>query len=251
MSSVDRAANYLLRTMADDDFARLEPSLMPMELAKTEDLLAPDAPIRFTWFPVSGIVSVVAETASGSQAEVAVVGREGMLSVSTLLGVDHEIMHIFCQMPCRAYQLPAMTMRALLDDSPTLRRHLLRYAQSFLLQTANSALAYATQTIEVRLARWLVMSLDRLDNSEVAMTHEAFALMLGVRRPGVTVAIQALEARGAVISRRGTIVVVDHSLLVDIAGDCYGVTEDAYRRVIGVALRRPRLTPYVDEAGAV
>ena len=232
-----RPQNNLLRSMADADFTVLAPLMTLVDLAKGEDFALPETRIKFAWFPVSGIVSVVAATESGSQAEVAIVGREGMFSVATLHGIDFEMMHIFCQMPGRALRVPAAALRELVDTHSTLRAHLLGYTQNFMLQIASSALAYATQPIEARLARWLLMSLDRLETNDVTMTHESLALMLGVRRAGVTVAIQGLEAKGAVLSRRSIITVSNRAMLAVIAGDAYGSAERAYQRVLGIALR--------------
>ncbi len=236
-----RLQNYLLRTMADDAFARLEPSLTLVDLAKHEELALPESRIRYAWFPLSGITSVVAATESGIQAEVGIVGREGMISVATLNGVEFEMMHIFTQMAGKALRVAAPALRALLDENAAMRSHLLGYAQNFMVQIASSALAYATQTIEARLARWLLMCLDRLENSEIAMTHEAFALMLGVRRAGVTVAVQSLEAKGAIVARRASLTVTDRTVLQEIAGDSYGSAERAYERTIGVPLRAAAL----------
>jgi CRP-like cAMP-binding protein len=239
MTTVHRLQNNLLRTMADDDFAALEPSFTLVDLAKRDELALPESRVKFSWFPLGGIISVVASTESGIQAEVGIVGREGMCSVATLHGVDFEMMHIFCQMPGRALRIPATTLRAILIARPTLLTHLLGYAQNFMLQIASSALAYATQTIEARLARWLLMSLDRLEANDVTMTHKALALMLGVRRAGVTVAIQALEAKGALIGRRAALTVVNRTILAEIAGDAYGTAERAYQRVLGVSIKSP------------
>lgn len=229
--------NYLLRTMAEADFAQIEPHLTLVHVAKEDELALPDSRIRHVWFPLSGIVSVIAATASGVQAEVGVVGREGMISVATLNGVDFEMLRIFCQMPGQALRMPATTLRLLQAERPALHAHLLGYAQNFMLQVASSALAYATQTIEARLARWLLMALDRLETNEITMTHEAFALMLGVRRAGVTVAMQSLEGRGALRARRAAVTVVSRAVLLEIAGDSYGGAERVYERVIGVRLR--------------
>ncbi len=233
-----RNHNYLLRTMSDADFALLEPSLTFHDIVKNEDLALPESRVRYTWFPVAGIASVVAETPSGTQAEVGLIGREGMCSVATVHGIEVEMMHVFVQVPGQALRLPAATLRGHLATSPTLLQHLLRYAQNFMVQITTSALAYATQTIEARLARWLLMSLDRLDGNEVGMTHESLSLMLGVRRAGVTVAVQSLEAKGAVIGRRAALTVTDRAVLQEIAGDSYGGAEQAYERVIGVPLSR-------------
>ncbi len=232
-----RLQNYLLRTMSDADFALIEGALALVDLPKGEELALPETRIKHVWFPLSGIISVVATTESGVQAEVGIVGREGLISVATLHGVEFEMMHIFVQMAGQALRIPAPLLRTLLVAHPSLYQHLLGYAQNFLLQVASSALAYATQTIEARLARWLLMSLDRLETTDVTMTHEAFALMLGVRRAGVTVAIQNLEAKGALTGRRAAVTVINRAILAEIAGDSYGTAERASQRVIGIAMR--------------
>lgn len=237
MITANRRQNNLLRSMPDDDFAVLAPALTLVDIVKGDEIALPESRIKHSWFPLSGIVSVVAATESGTQAEVGIVGREGMCSVATLHGVDFEMMHIFCQMPGRALRLPSATLSAMLDTRPAMRTHLLGYAQNFMLQIASAALAYATQPIEARLARWLLMSLDRLETNDVTMTHESFALMLGVRRAGVTVAIQGLEAKGAIVGRRAAVTVTNRAILGVIAGDAYGTAERAYQRVLGIALR--------------
>lgn len=237
MIAASRRYNNLLRSMPDEDFAALAPSLTLVDLARGDDVAQPESRIRYSWFPVSGLISVVATTGSGTQAEVGIVGREGMCPVATLHGVDTEMMHVYCQIPGRALRMPAPALIAMIETRPALRAHLLGYAHNFMVQVASSALAYATQPIEARLARWLLMSLDRIDSNDVALTHESFALMLGVRRAGVTVAIQGLEAKGAVVGKRAVVTVINRALLNDIAGEAYGAPERAYERFFGIALR--------------
>ncbi len=234
MTDLDRGRNLLLRAMSDADFALLAPYLIKVDMARGHEFASPDDELPFSWFPLSGIVSVVATTAGGDQAEIGIVGREGMFAVSTLLGVNWSLMHIFAQIPGEVLRIPVGAVQTAMATSASLRKLLLAYAQSFTLQIAGSALAYATQTIEVRLARWLLMSLERIDGPEIPMTHESLSLMLGVRRAGVTVAIASLEARGAVVGRRATIVVADRARLEAVAGDAYGPAERAYARLIGI-----------------
>lgn len=231
-----RDLNILLRHMANDDFAALVSATTLVDMVKGENFAVPEMRLLHSWFPLSGIVSVVATTARGDQAEVGIVGREGMISVATIYGVDWETMNIFNQVPGRALRVPAEKIAMMMTASPSFRGHLLNYAQSFTLQIASTALAYASRSIEERLARWLLMSLDRLDTAEVALTHESLSLMLGVRRAGVNVALNALKGKGALILRRGIIVVINRSILLGIANDSYGTHERAYERLIGTAI---------------
>ena len=115
-----RLQNYLLRTMSDADFALIGGALTLVDLAKGEELALPETRIKNVWFPLSGITSVVAATESGIQAEVGIVGREGMISVATLHGVEFEMMHIFVQMAGQALRMPAATLRTLLVANPSL-----------------------------------------------------------------------------------------------------------------------------------
>lgn len=236
MAGQYRGLNILLRHMANDDFAALAPAMTVVDLVKGENFAVPDMRLLHSWFPLSGIISVVATTALGKQAEIGIIGREGMVSVSTIYGVDWETMNIFNQIPGRALRVPAAAIAAMMSASPSFRAHLLTYAQSFTLQIASSALAFATRAIEERLARWLLMSLDRLDTAEVALTHEALSLMLGVRRAGVNVALNALKDKGALSLRRSAIIVINRSILLAIAGDAYGSCERAYARLTGAAI---------------
>lgn len=228
-----RKQNNLLRVMTDHDFGLIKSSLSYVEMTKQEQFAIPDDRLSYSWFPLSGMVSVVATTAGGDQAEIGVVGREGMFAVSTLHGIDWGTMLIFVQLPGTAMRIAAAALRGAMTASPTLQAQMLAYSHSFTLQIASSALAFATLTIEERLARWLLMTLDRLDGNEIALTHESMSLMLGARRAGVTVAIQGLEAKGALVARRAVISIVDRSVLARIAGDSYGSAEREYSRLTG------------------
>lgn len=181
------------------------------------------------------MVSVVAITPDGVQAEVGTVGREGFVSASNIHRAKHGSLHCFVQIPGSALRIPYEKFQKILAASPALDRLLLIYAEAFLVQVSHSALAYATRTIDQRLARWLLMSLDRMDDPEVPLTHEQLSLMLAVRRAGVTVAVNALEQAGIVTARRGVITVVDRARLEAIAGVSYGTPEAEYRLMLDAA----------------
>jgi CRP-like cAMP-binding protein len=119
-----------------------------------------------------------------------------------------------------------------MGESPTLRRRLLHHAFSFQVQMSFTALANARHTIGERLARWLLMSEDRL-GPQVDLTHEFLSLMLGVRRPGVTTALNELENQGVITAKRGSIVICDRNALLEAANGCYGAPEAEYERLFG------------------
>jgi CRP-like cAMP-binding protein len=221
--------------MTPDDFARLQPHLQPLQLNLKAVIVEPNAPIEHVHFIESGLASVVAVTSDGERAEVGHIGREGMSPLSVIHGVDRSPNLTFLQAPGIAMRMPAEALREALDATPSLRALLLRYAQAFLVQVEHTALANGRYTIQERLARWLLMCHDRLDTDDLPMTHEFLALMLGVRRPGVTEAIHLLEGAQIVRGRRGHVQVLDRAGLEEIAGGCYGVPEREYERLLGPA----------------
>jgi CRP-like cAMP-binding protein len=124
-----------------------------------------------------------------------------------------------------------------MEASPSLKALLLRWVQVLMIQTAQSALANGRYTIQERLARWLLMCHDRLDGDDLPLTHEFLSLMLGVRRSGVTEALHVLEGVKIVRTSRGRIHILDREKLEEIAGDCYGLSEAEYAKLIGLPLK--------------
>ena len=224
--------NHLLGRLLPADFALLAPHLAPVALASRDALIDPDRAISRTYFIEAGIASVVAPMANGQQAEVGLIGREGMVDVATALGGDTTPLEVFVQAAGSAYVLPCAALREAELASASLRAVLLAYAQSFIVQVAYTAVATASMTINERLARWLLMCHDRLDDDEIPITHEFLSLMLNVRRAGVTVAVRELEASGAVEARRGSVVVLDRDKLLASARDSYGIPEATYAKAL-------------------
>lgn len=224
--------NRLLSAMSPGDYALLQPDLLSVDLPRAEPLVEPEQPIQHSWFLEEGIASVVATTPNGHQAEVGIIGRDGVVEVATLFGVDRSAHRCFIQLAGSGYRIPANVLQAALDRSASLRRLLLGYAHSFMAQIAGTALANASHSVDERLARWLLMCHDRIDGDDIAMTHEFLALMLNVRRAGVTVAIQALENAGLVRGRRGGITIVNRSGLERCAADAYGAPEAVFERLM-------------------
>jgi CRP-like cAMP-binding protein len=120
-----------------------------------------------------------------------------------------------------------------MEESPALHRSLLRYGHAFVVQTAQTALANGRSKIEERLARWLLMANDRLDGDQVPLTHEFLSVMLGVRRPGVTVTLDLLEKEGLIQARRGTVAILDRTGLRKISNGAYGAAEAEFKRLFG------------------
>lgn len=225
--------NRLLRGLSSEDLALLTPHLSLISLPVRKSLEAPHRPISHCYFIESGFASVVAKSARDRHVETGLVGWEGMTGLAVVMGDDRSPHETYIQAAGSARRIGADHLRDALAASATLRTRLSRYAQAFLIQTAQTALANGTAKIEERLSRWLLMSHDRLRGDDVALTHEFMAVMLSVRRPGVTDALHHLEGRGLVRTDRGHINVIDREGLIETANGSYGVAEAEYERLLG------------------
>lgn len=225
--------NRLLATLPSEGFAALRPHIERQSLEKGFVAELPNRAITHVFFPEPGVVSVVARTASGSRLEGGIIGPEGMTGLALLNGADRSPNETFVQIPCRAWRIEADLLRRVLREHRSVHDHFLLFAQAFSVQTMQSVLANGRLTIGERLARWILMCHDRADREDLPLTHDFLSLMLGVRRAGVTTALQALNGAGAVRTQRGAIAVLDRTALLDAAGDGYGVPEAEYERLLG------------------
>lgn len=192
-----------------------------------------DLPIKSVYFPEQGIGSVVATSPKGTETEIGFIGHEGMTGSALVMGDDRTLHRCYVQMAGEAISIGAAPFAAALASSPTLRIFLLRYVQCLHIQTGYTALVNARSKLEERLARWLLMCDDRTSGGRLAITHEFLSVMLGVRRPGVTVGLQFLEGKRLIKARRGEISIRDRDGLVMLANGSYGEPEAEYRRLIG------------------
>lgn len=225
--------NQLLQRMSADDFALLQPHMQQCKLPLRRMLVTPNVPIEAVYFIEQGIGSVVARTTGGHEAEVGFIGFEGMTGSSLVMGDDRAVHACFVQLEGEAIRIEAGPFNAALAASATLRMFLLRFVNALQIQTGCTALVNARLKLEERLARWLLMCDDRVPGESLAITHEFLAIMLGVRRPGVTVALQLLEGRALIRARRSEIVIRDRPGLIELANGSYGEPEAEYVRLIG------------------
>jgi CRP-like cAMP-binding protein len=144
-----------------------------------------------------------------------------MTGLAIVLGHDRAEHATFIQFAGRGLRISAANLRKADEQSSTLHRALLRYVHAFLLQTTTTALANGRSNIESRLARWLLMADDRVDSEELPLTHEFLGLMLGTHRPGVTIAVQALQKAGLIATRRGKITILDRKRLEKLSNGTY------------------------------
>jgi CRP-like cAMP-binding protein len=186
--------------------------LQTVELPLRRQLQARNKRVQNIFFIESGIASVVAN--GEHNIEVGIIGREGMTGVSVVMGnSDRAVYETYMQMEGSGQSLSSSNLREAIDASVSLHRECLRYVHSFLMQTTQTALSNGRSKIEQRLARWLLMAHDRVDGDELRLTHEFLAVMLGVERPGVTIALQALERTGLIAHGRGVIAILDRAAL--------------------------------------
>ena len=209
--------------------AHLEPVALNVRFTLEES----NKPIKFIYFPEAGIASVVAAGARKREIEVGIIGREGMSGINVVLGSDRSPHATYMQVGGRGHRIALADLRAAMQRSPSLQQCFLRFVQAFMSQTAHTALANGQGKLEERLARWLLMAHDRMDGDKLPLTHEFLALMLAVRRPGVTVALQLLEHRALITAKRGVITIRNRQNLVKLANGLYGTPETEYRRLIG------------------
>lgn len=225
-----QSENQLLAALSEADFAALQPHLEWTEMPVRKMAEAPKQQITHVYFPVSGIVSVTAVVSKDREIEVGLIGREGMTGLAVLLDDGIAANRTFVQIAGQAWGITASQFRSVVENSPGMQRPFLRYANAFCVQVAHTALANGRGSISERLARWLLMCLDRMDTNSIPLTHEFIAVMLGVRRAGVTEALRELETRGMIERARGAIVVGNRARLETLANGLYGVPEAEQRR---------------------
>jgi CRP-like cAMP-binding protein len=203
--------NLILAQLSTADFALLEPHLKAADLPVRLQLEDYGRLIRHAYFVERGIVSVVANGQGKRSIEVGIIGREGMTGFALIMGEERATHESFVQLAGSGQRITAAHLRMAIKASVTLHAAFLRYGNTFVAQTAQTALANGRSKIEQRLARWLLMAHDRIDGDDMLLTHEFLAVMLGVRRPGVTQALNALQQAGLIRSSRGTISILDRA----------------------------------------
>jgi CRP-like cAMP-binding protein len=231
-SSGFKPRNRLLAALTPADLKLLEPHLTPVALKLRKDLEVPNRRIDDVYFIDSGIVSVVAIQSRKERVEVGLIGFEGMSGTSVVLGSESSPNSTYLQVAGDGQHISSAALCAAMEVSKTLHGLLLKYVQAFMVQTAHTAIANARATLGQRLARWVLMADDRVPGGTLPLTHEFLSLMLGVRRAGVTEALQSLAGRRLIATGRGQIVVLNRKGIERTAGDLYGTPEMEYRRLI-------------------
>ena len=190
------------------------------------------SPQSHVYFPTTAVVSLLYVTERGESAEIAVIGNEGVVGIALFMGGETTPNRAVVQSAGAGYRLKATTIKAEFDRSAPVMHLLLRYTQALITQMAQTAVCNRHHSVDQQLCRWLLMSLDRLHGSELTMTQELIANMLGVRREGVTEAALKLQRAGLIIYTRGHIQVLDRPGLELRTCECYAVVKTEYARLL-------------------
>ena len=221
--------NLLLSRLAPDDAAMLSPYLEEHTLVQGDLIVAAGDHFTHAWFPDTAVLSVINKMSDGSGVEIGTIGNEGFVGIGALLDTPASLHLTIAQISGLAHRIPVPALMKARDESASLRRALNRYTCAFIGQVGQTAACNARHDIEQRCARWLLMSHDRVgDTDTFSLKHEYLAIMLGVRRTGVTIAAGALQARGLIRYRRGIIRIVDREGLEERACECYQVVRDQF-----------------------
>jgi CRP-like cAMP-binding protein len=224
--------NYLLAALPAAEFERLAPHLELVPLLLGQSLYQPGSRLQHVYFPTTSIVSLLYVLESGSSAEIAGVGNEGVLGISLFMGGDTTPSSAVVQTAGHGYRLQATLLKEEFNRAGLMLRLLLRYTQALLTQMCQTAACNRHHSIEQQLCRWLLLTLDRLPSNELVMTQELVASALGVRREGITEAAGRLQRAGIIRYRRGHLAVLERQGLEAGACECYAVVKKELARLL-------------------
>jgi CRP-like cAMP-binding protein len=228
--------NHLLASLPPDVLAQLLPKLSHVVLAMRQELCNPDEAIEAAYFPETGMVSLVANLDDGVQAEVGIIGREGMFGVPLLSGTEISFVEAMVQMPGTAWRMSAREFRREVEANAPFRLLLLRYNEALQAQVMQTAACNGRHGLEQRLARWLLMAHDRVGGDELPLTQEFMAMMLGVHRPSITVTAGILQRAGLIRHSNGRVTVLDRPSLEAASCECYGAVSRRFAALLGTAV---------------
>jgi CRP-like cAMP-binding protein len=226
--------NLLLAALRPDDLSLLSPHLKEVSLRQGDVLHEQGERIEHVYFPQSGMISLLAVMRQGEAVETATIGREGVVGAMSALGPKQASTTAVVQVAATASRIPVPRFHAASSKSERLRDIIVRYNESLLAQTQQTAACHALHDVEARLCRWLLQTQDRTESNKIPLTQEFLSQMLGVRRTTVTLVARALQQAGLIRYQRGQIEITDRKGLEDATCECYL----AHRRHIEQVLPR-------------
>jgi len=226
------AKNRLLAAFPQEDLDHFFSDLRPVSLPQRHVIYEAGAPIDDVYFIEEGLSSVLTTMADGSTIEVGMVGMEGMVGVSALLGGETSAQQVIMQIAGTGLRMNAAFCKAAFDQSEAVRRIMLRFTEAVLNLGAQTAACNRLHSVEQRCARWLLMSSDRIQSDILPLTHEFLSSMLGVRRAGVTETAGELQRSALIRHHHGQITILDHEGLEAMACECYRLDRDRFDRLL-------------------
>ncbi|MBV9957511.1 MAG: Crp/Fnr family transcriptional regulator [Acidobacteria bacterium] len=229
----ERIGNRLLAKLPPEELEFLRPHLERVSLAHGDILISPHEPVRYLYFPLTALGSLVTIMEDGSTVESGTAGREGLIGVPALLDAGETTMQTLAQIPGEALRIKASVCKSLLDQGGAFHKLFHRYIHTLFIVASQSAACNRLHRVEARLCRWLLMSSDGVGSHELDLTQEFLSAMLGVRRAGVTEAALKIQAAGLIHYLRGHITILNREGLEAAACECYRVVRDEYDRLLG------------------
>jgi CRP-like cAMP-binding protein len=223
--------NLILASLPESDYQRLSANLEPVTLYLGQTLYRTDEQISHVYFPAKSIISLIQTTQNGQSVEVGLVGREGMAGIFLISGLTQSPYHAIVQGANGALRMEANAFKEEFNRGGTLHDLILRYQHGLMMQVANTAVCNRLHPVEQRLARWLLMTQDRLQANELHLTHEFIATMLGSGRVPVTLAAGMLQKAGLIHYSRGDITIDNRDALALVACECYERSKAEYDKV--------------------
>ena len=231
VSTKNAKQNQLLAAMPEAEWKRWRPDIEAVDLPLGEVLYEPDTTLSHVYFPTTAIISLLYVLENGASAEIAVVGNEGLIGSSLFMGGESTPSRAVVQSAGQGFRLPAQAMKDEFNRGGAVLHLLLRYTQALITQMSQTAVCNLHHSLDQQLCRWLLLSLDRLEGSELVMTQELISNMLGVRREGVTEAALQLQSAGLIKYSRGRISVLDRPGIERRSCECYSVVKKEYDRL--------------------
>lgn len=221
--------NQLLAALPERDYLRLARHLEPVSLSLGQVLYEPGSQMRHVYFPQSGVISLLVAVSPSKAAEVAVVGREGVVGASTTLGINVSQVRALVQGEATALRIESSRLRKEFETNGIWFRELFRFSNALMSQASQTAACNRFHKVEARLARWLLATRDRVNSRHIHLTQEFLSTMLGVRRVGITEAAKNLQKQKLITYSRGHIQLLDPARLEAAACPCYGIVKEIYR----------------------
>lgn len=218
--------NRILEALPREQFARLQPHLVTVRLQRDEVVYIAGDQIRYVYFPVDGLLSLLSTTETGSTVEVAMVGNEGVVGLPVILKNRTIPYEVTVHTETNAFKIKAEDFLEEFDRGEGLHDYLLRYMYLVIAEISQAALCHRFHTVEEALGRWLLMVQDRLHTDSLNLTQESISHVLGVPRTGVTMAAGALQRAGLIRYSRGKIVILDRSRLEVNSCECFRVVHN-------------------------